>query len=144
MIEANCTAQVAIKQRSSEQAYVIDALKRLRRLGVKCRREVALMGRSADLVFMHEDQLHSVEFKLHDWRRALNQARDHRIGVERAYVCMPGRPVTQAMMDEASVLGIGFLLYQDDEDWPFSVILPAEEREVAWPIVRARLLNTLQ
>jgi len=144
MMQASCMATVGIKQRSSEQAYVIDALKRLRRLGVKCRREVALMGRSADLVFLHDEKLYSVEFKLHDWRRALNQAKDHRIGVERAYVCMPGRAVTQAMMDEATALGIGFLLYQDNEDWPFSVVLPAKENEVTWPVVRSRLINTLQ
>lgn len=132
-----------VKKRASEQAYAIEALKRLRRLQVKCRREAAILGRSADLVFLHEDALCSVELKLSDWRRAFLQARDHQLAVDLAYVCLPGKRVSPAMQSEAENTGIGLLVFQDDDAWPFAIAVPAKESPVLSPNVRDRLLSSL-
>jgi len=133
-----------VKKRASEQAYAMDALKRLRRLKVKCRREAAILGRSADLVFLCDGQVCSVEMKLHDWKRALIQARDHKLGVDRAYVCLPGKRVTQAMLEQAEAMGVGLLIYTDADDWPFRVGRDAPEHSVLSPTVRERILKSLR
>mgnify|MGYP005846712841 CR=1 FL=1 len=133
-----------VKKRASEQAYAMDALKRLRRLKVKCRREAAILGRSADLVFLREGEVCSVEMKLHDWKRALAQARDHKLAVDRAYVCLPGKRVTQTMLEHAEAMGVGFLIYNDSDDWPFRVGQDAPSESVLSPTVRERILKSLR
>ena len=132
-----------VKLRRSEQAYVIEALKRLRRLGIKCRREVGLMGRSADLAFLHEDKLCTVEFKLKDWRRAFVQARDHKLGADLAFVCLPGKSVTPDIREHSRASGVGLLAFQDETDWPFAVIEPAKPSEEVWPTAHRKILETL-
>lgn len=142
MVEATVFAP-QVKKRASEQAYAMDALKRLRRLQVKCRREAAILGRSADLVFLHDENLCSVELKLSDWRRAFRQARDHQLAVDRAYVCLPGKRISEDIRAEAERTGIGLLVFQDDSAWPFAVAVPAKESSVLSPNVRERLIHSL-
>jgi hypothetical protein len=143
MVSATETA-IPVKKRASEQAYAMDALKRLRRLGVKCRREAAILGRSADLVFLREGKVCSVEMKLHDWKRALTQARDHKLAMDRAYICLPGKAVTPAMRAQAESMGVGLLLYSDTDAWPFQVALDAPAAPVLSPNVRERVLKSLR
>jgi hypothetical protein len=142
MVEV-ATMTVPIKKRRSEQAYVIDALKRLRQIKVKCRWEAPVMGRSVDLAFLFEGKVHTIEFKLSDWRRAFAQARDHQLGADRAYICLPGRTITPSMRSQAEKTGIGLLIYQDNTEWPFAVAVPAADSPVVSRPVRERLLNSL-
>ncbi len=133
-----------IKRRCSEQAYVMDAHKRLRRLGVPCKWEAALLGRSIDLVFVYEDAVHSVEFKLKDWRRGLKQARDHQLGADFAYLCLPGKKPTKHLSKEAKDAGVGILIFQDDGEFPFTIALQAEHSSSQWPVARDQLLTAMK
>lgn len=133
-----------VKQRRSEQAYVMDAHKRLRRLGVPCKWEAALLGRSIDLVFVYEDAVHSVEFKLKDWRKGLKQARDHQLGADFAYLCLPGKNLTEQLSSEAREAGVGILFFQDDGDFPFAIAIQAEHSSSQWPVARDRLLTAMK
>ena len=134
----------AIKRRRSEQAYVMDAHRRLRRLGIPCKWEAALLGRSIDLAFVYEDAIFSVEFKLKDWRRGLKQARDHQLGADYAYLCLPGKKLSDNLQNEATAAGVGILVYQDDAALPFAIAISAKYSSEQWPVAREQLLEMMK
>lgn len=51
--------------------------------------EVPVFSRCADMVVERDDGLVAIEFKLHDWRRGLQQAQKHRLAVDYTYICLP-------------------------------------------------------
>lgn len=128
----------------TEQGYVRSALIALRRLGIPSVWEAALLGRSVDLAFLHGGQVWTVEFKKHDWRKALNQARDHLLGADFAYVCLAERKPTAACLNAARNLGVGVLSLRDGNDWPFEVVMEAPRSAETWVVARDRLLGQLK
>lgn len=100
----------------SEREMVWQAVQSLSNRQVPVAIEVPLMNRSIDLVFRNEDGvLTAVEFKRHDWRRALEQAQDHRLGTERVYVCVPEPVITESFVREAENNGIGILAWSQKD-----------------------------
>lgn len=122
----------------TELGYVRDAYRRLRTLGVPSLWEAAILGRSADLLYLYDDALITVEFKLRDWRRALHQARDHQVGGDFSYVCVPREP-TPALRKAARSDGIGVMRFEEEGLWPFSIIEPAARSSRTWPVLRDEL-----
>lgn len=133
-----------IKKRRNEQAYVMDAHRRLRCLGIPCKWEAPLLGRSIDLAFLYEGAVLSVEFKLKDWRRGLQQARDHLLGVDYAYLCLPGKNLSERLKNEAVAAGIGLLVYRDDAPLPFSIAIEAEQSNEQWSVAREQLIKMMK
>jgi hypothetical protein len=88
-------------------------------------REVPILGRSADLVYIKDDSLFSVEFKLHNWRRAIKQARDHQLATDYSYICMPNRNVSKILSEELRIYGIGLFFYKEKGEWPFEEVIKA-------------------
>ena len=127
----------------SEQAFVQEAHRKLRKLDVPSKWEAPLLGRSIDLVFYKDGAVHSIEFKLRDWRRAIVQARDHQLGADFAYICLPEKKATEAMLRAAEEEGIGVLEFQKSEEWPFATILPAQRSQDQWLVARENLFNLL-
>lgn len=132
-----------VKKRT-EQAYVLDAYKRLRKKGVPSLWEAPIMGRSADLVYLEEKFLITIEFKLKDWRRGLRQARDHQIGSDFAYLCIPNLEPTEALRVAAKDLGIGLLRFCEGLDWPFEIVQPALRSTLTWSVIREQLFGRLK
>jgi len=130
-------------RKRSEQAFVQAAHRRLRSLDVPTKWEAPLLGRSVDLVFYKDGAVHSIEFKLKDWRRAITQARDHQLGADFAYICLPGKTVTEAMRQAAEEKGIGILELRESEDWPFCTVVPAKRSTDQWTVARENLINLL-
>jgi len=100
---------------------------------------VPILGRCIDLAFIEEGAVTTVEFKLRDWRRALEQARDHRLGADHAYVCMPRRQVSEKMRSELLRLGIGLFFFVERGSWPFEIVLDAPRSEDTIDVIRAEL-----
>ncbi len=132
-----------IKKRT-EQAYVLDAYKRLRREGVPSLWEAPIMGRSVDLVYLDDRDLITIEFKLTNWRKGLRQARDHQIGADFAYLCIPNREPSEALRAAANEAGIGLLRFSEGLGWPFEVIQHALRSTLTWPVIRDQLLGRLR
>lgn len=109
---------------------------------VRC--SVPLLGRCVDLAYLHESCLVTVEFKLRDWRRALRQARDHRLATDYAYVCMPRREIPTAMRQEFIRLGVGLSFYSNRGDWPFEIAVQAPRSCETWSVARAWLCGYLR
>lgn len=131
-------------KQKSELAFVVDARHRIRKSGVPCKWEAALLGRSVDLVFYKGDAVYSVEFKLKDWRRACQQAKDHQLGADFAYICLPHKTVTENMRKTATDLGIGVFGFCNEAAWPFETLVEASRSTVLWPVARSRLLKSMK
>jgi len=99
--------------------------------------EVPILGRSADIAYIHHGELCTVEFKIHDWRRALTQARDHLLGSDYSYICMPERKVSKEMRAELTEMGVGLVFYREGANWPFDEVIKARHSIETWDVVRA-------
>jgi hypothetical protein len=114
-----------------------------RRQDVKVVCNIPILGRCIDLAYKKGRWLFSVEFKLHNWRRAIRQARDHCLAADFAYVCMPRRSVVEGMREAFRSAGVGLLFYNEEGEWPFEVIERAPRSKETWLIARATLRNYL-
>ena len=128
----------------TEQGYVRAALIALRRLGIPSAWEAALLGRSVDLAFFRGNAVYTVEFKKHDWRRALQQAHDHLLGADFAFVCLAERTPSEACLEAARGAGVGVLRLRTGNGWPFEVVVKAPRSAEMWRVARDRLIKQLR
>jgi hypothetical protein len=104
--------------------------------------EVAILGRSADLAFLLGGDLVTVECKVADWRKAIRQARDHKIVADFAYICLCWRKLTESLLAATSSEGIGVVLWNERDD-TFEVAIPARRSERPWLVVRQDIIGRL-
>lgn len=124
----------------SEDALVNCTASRLRtELGIHALTEVPIMGRVADLAFMHDGALVTMEFKISNWRRAIRQARDHRLAADFAYICMPERQLTGALLSALETNGVGLAFCTPSGARPFEVIVEAPRSVDTWSTARSVL-----
>jgi len=90
-------------------------------------------------VYMHKGRLITVEFKIHDWRRAIRQARDHRLAADLAYVCMPKRQLTSALREDLRKNGVGLFFFCQDPRWPFELVVEAPHSRDTWTFANSAL-----
>ena len=77
---------------------------------------VPFMSQCIDLVYETPvAELVAVEFKKHDWRRAVEQSKTHLLGADRVYICLPGRSPSESLMHTLHNYGIGLFLYRASE-----------------------------
>ncbi len=133
------------KYRMSERTLVGRCVSKLRDIpSMRICCEVPILGRSADLAYIHNGELYTVEFKIADWRRALAQARDHLLGSDYSYICMPERRVSDEMHAELTETGVGLMFYREDAAWPFAQIIKARPSEETWQVARAWALEYIE
>lgn len=128
----------------NEQAFVSLVYERLvQHKGIKVGLEVPLLGRSVDLVMMLDGVVISVEFKLRDWRRALIQAKDHRLGADYSYICVPPERVTETLIDAVHSQGVGLLTLSRSNEWPLEVVVKAPPSTDTWPDAKEMVIEHL-
>jgi hypothetical protein len=128
-----------------ESVLVYRSLRKIRSFpSISACREVPLLGRSVDLVYYQEDYVYTIEFKLRDWRRAIKQARDHLLGADYSYICMPKRTITEEMNNMFRGYGIGLLFYNDENNWPFEEAIEAPRSTETSKVVREWALNYIK
>lgn len=131
--------------RFSEHSMVEHACSRLaEHEGVAVNVEVPLGGRFVDLVYVRNECVCTVEFKLSSWRRALLQAADHLLGADSAYVCMPRRAVSQEMKNAFHETGVGLLFFDEEGDWPFELVIEGHSKHGPWEVARQQLWAAAQ
>jgi hypothetical protein len=125
-----------------EKKLQLGSLEKLQTSGlVSVSHEVPLLGRTVDLVYIADGSVVTVEFKLHDWRRAIAQARDHLLGADYAYICMPERRITDRLKSELESTGVGLAFYREKEEWPFEVAVSAPRSKETWSVARDMLIE---
>ncbi len=123
----------------TEQEMVNAVAGRLRDAGTVAAIGVPFMARCIDLVLFREDEIHAIEFKLKDWRRGIVQARDHLLGADYAYVCIPMREPSKALLAACEESGVGLLMFDPEETEPFQEQASAVRSEEIWDPGRAWL-----
>jgi hypothetical protein len=111
------------------------------RLKVCC--NVPVLGRCVDLVFIKQGKIHTVEFKIHDVRRAVRQARDHKLAADYSYICLPEKEITEPIYELILDAGVGLFFFIEDSVWPFDTIRKAPRSDETWIVAHEKLRHHL-
>lgn len=89
-------------------------------------KEVPFLSRCIDIVFLNIDnQLITFELKIKDWRRAIKQALNHKLGADYSYICIPKRKLTPGLQSSIESAKIGLVMFDNEAEIPIEVVLPA-------------------
>lgn len=127
----------------TEREMVEIVRSKLTAMGIPSFAEVAFFSRSIDLVLLKEDKVVAVEFKKSDWKKALKQAKDYRLGADDVYICLKPRRDYKYVIDSATSLGIGVLEFDFDSAEGMKVIQLADRSQHIWSVAQASLRNSL-
>ena len=110
--------------------------------------EVPVFCRSVDLVIQekHSAEISAIEFKLHDWKRAIQQVQSVGLCFDHLYICLP-KPKTDSSIskinDSCKISGVGLIFY-DTEKKSFVMQLEAPKMSDVWEKERCRIVNYLE
>ena len=110
--------------------------------------EVPVFCRSVDLVIQekHTAEISAIEFKLHDWKRAIQQVQSVGLCFDHLYICLP-KPKTDSSTNKISnscmLSGVGLIFY-DPEKKLFATQLEAPKMSDVWEKERCRIVNYLE
>jgi hypothetical protein len=60
-----------------------------------------------------------------NWRKALEQAKNHRLGADQSYICLPNRMPSECLLNMLTLENIGLYLYDPLKPSPMYEYLPA-------------------
>ena len=90
--------------------------------------EIPFLSRIIDIVVLKEDGIYSYELKLQNWKKAIEQLKDQRIGSNYSILCMPNENmsynVQQKIISELSFYGFGFELWDQKNHKLIKVLKP--------------------
>lgn len=132
------------KKNITEESLVESAFERMREQNYAVFRDVPLLDRCVDLIQITSTLIISYEFKLRDWKRAVIQARDHKLGADYAYICMLERSITEEMHAEISAAGVGLVFFCDKGDWPFEIVVRAPKSKEVWRPAKRNLKSFIE
>lgn len=119
-----------------------------KQVDMKIHLEVPVFSRSVDLVMQNviDATISAIEFKLHDWKRAILQAQRVSICFDYLYICIP-KPKTlkgyQSVVKTCESSGIGLYLYDSDTK-TFEKPLDSPKIEAVWSAQKHRVLGYLE
>lgn len=121
----------------TEAEMVADCYSKLKRQNVykEIVLEVPYLSRCIDMILVdNNNEIISIEFKLKNWKQAINQASDHKLGVDKAYICMPQRKtkISEKLIDELTEKGIGLFSYDIANNNPLDEVVPANKVKQHW------------
>lgn len=89
-------------------------------------REVPFLSRCIDMVMLtREKETITIEFKVKNWRHALEQVKSHKLGADRAYICLPIKKPSIELLDALIKEQVGLYLYFPDNKEMMYEYLPA-------------------
>lgn len=108
------------------------------------KQEVPFLSRCIDVVLINEDdEIISIEFKISKWRHAIEQAKNHKLGADKAYICLPERHMSDVLKQAITDAGIGLLLFNSSKEEKIHEAIPAPSRKENIPVFRNILLDTI-
>lgn len=89
-------------------------------------REVPFLSRCIDMVMItQEKETITVEFKIKNWRHALEQVKSHKLGADKAYICLPIKKPSEELLYALTKEHVGLYLYSPDNPEMMHEYLPA-------------------
>ena len=121
----------------TEADMVLDCYSKLKRQQIykEIVLEVPYLSRCIDMILVNENnEILSIEFKLKNWRKALEQAKDHKLGTDKSYICIPrsNRQISSTMLETLTEYGIGLLLYHEFQENPLEEFLAPSGKYNRW------------
>jgi hypothetical protein len=108
------------------------------------RQEVPFLSRCIDLVLLDKlDNLISIEFKISKWRQAIKQAKNHKLGADKAYICIPERKLTDSLIQAVREAGIGLLFFCQDAEKVIYEVIPAPNDYENVSVFRDMLISNI-
>jgi hypothetical protein len=96
----------------TEKQMVIEFCKLLEVERKKFAVEVPFFNRSIDLVLIDDkNNLCALEFKVHDWKRAVRQAQECVLGADFVYICIPEEKYSENIRREIERIECGLILF---------------------------------
>ena len=79
---------------------------------VKVVREVPFLSRCIDIVIITKEfKSITIEFKIKDWRKAIEQAKNHKLGADKSYICLPEKKINKELVRLLEQEQIGLYIY---------------------------------
>jgi len=93
-------------------------------------REVPFLSRCIDLVLIStEGEIISIEFKIKNWRHAIEQVKNHMLGADRAYICLPHKNPSKTLLEALEAANIGLYLYSPNDPDIMVEAIPAPHND---------------
>ncbi len=106
--------------------------------------EVPFLSRCIDVVLLdNSEQLISIEFKVSKWRHAIEQANNHRLGADKAYICLPERKLTEQLTQALYNKKVGLMFFNPKAKDIIYEVIPANEESKSIPVFREMLLKNV-
>ncbi|HCC52824.1 MAG TPA: hypothetical protein DEQ30_12870 [Porphyromonadaceae bacterium] len=91
-------------------------------------REVPFLSRCIDLVLVTKDyKTVTIEFKIKNWREALAQAKNHKLGADKSYICLPEKSPSIKLLELLDKEQIGLYLYNPSAPCIIAEYYPAPD-----------------
>jgi len=75
-------------------------------------REVPFLSRCIDIVIItNELKSITIEFKIKNWRKAIEQAKNHKLGADKSYICLPEKKINNELFRLLQQEQIGLFIY---------------------------------
>ena len=108
------------------------------------KQEVPFLSRCIDVILINEyDEIISIEFKISKWRHAIEQAKNHKLGADKAYICLPERNISEVLKKAVTDAGIGLFLFDSSKSNMIYEAIPAPSQKKNIPVFRNILLETI-
>lgn len=92
--------------------------------------EVPFLSRCIDIVMLNQaNDLISIELKIKDWKHAIAQALNHKLGSDYAYICLPKRKMTNTLKEYIYKSNIGLLMFDDSATQKLEIVVEAPRND---------------
>ena len=108
----------------------------LKSKGIKVVTEVPFMQQSIDLVYIKKNQLIAMEFKVDNWKRAIEQASSHFLGTNEVYICIPKpkKGIPEKLSKAMEKTDVGLVFFDENSDDVIQTIYPAKHNRKVWKV----------
>lgn len=107
------------------------------------KQEVPFLSRCIDVVLLdQDDNVVTIEFKVSKWRHAIEQAKNHKLGADKAYICLPERKLSDPLSAAVKEAGIGLYFFSVTADEAIYEVIPAPKTNGNIPVFRKMLLES--
>lgn len=105
--------------------------------------EIPFLSRCIDIVILNKkNEIISIELKIKDWKHAIQQAMNHKLGSDYAYICIPKRRLTESLKQNICEAKIGLMMFDETSVNPLELIIQAPHNNNQ-PIFKEIMMKTL-
>ena len=126
-----------MKQDEAALQYAVYRYLSMANLTVYC--EIPFMSRRIDLVISEKELIKVIEFKIWDWKKAIEQLRTHRIASHYSYLCIPKRNIKSNLVNALNTFGFGLYFWDNNKSLLTEYIKPRLS-----PVVNPHAVNKLK